>query len=165
MEGTRNGFIYGLLIAPFVVLLCGTATAQDMPPILVPLAPAPVVAPNPPPAPVSPTAEAVLPPAPIAAPVKPVEKPQIAAVPHAPAVHHHVRVASVKKRLAAPRHIVHVEHRVAARAPEPALPPGMPVPPPGYYGPGPYRHLVYAGPPPPGFYGGWGYRGPYPDYP
>jgi hypothetical protein len=41
----------------------------------------------------------------------------------------------------------------------------MPVPPPGYYGPGPYRHLVYAGPPP-GYYGGWaGYRGPYPDYP
>jgi hypothetical protein len=106
----------------------------------------------------------VLPPARVIAPVKPAEKPQLAAMPHAPAAHRHAKVALAKKR-PAPRHIVSAEHRVAARPPEPVLPPGMPVPPPGYYGPGPYRHLVYAGPPPPGFYGGWGYRGPYPDYP
>jgi hypothetical protein len=155
MEGTRNGFICGVLIAAFIVTLCGTAAAQDMPPILAPLAPAPVVAPAPPSVPVSPSAEAVLPPA--------AEKAQVAAVPHALAAHHHAKVALAKKQ-PLPHHIVSGEHRVAVRPPEPALPTGMPMPPPGYYGPGPYRHLVYAGPPP-GFYGGWGYRGPYPDYP
>src|SRR5215469_2105689 len=169
MEETRNGFICRVLIAAFSVALCGTAAAQDMPPILVPLAPAPAVAPTPPPpAPISPSAEAVVPPAPIVAPIKPAERPQIAAVQHSPAARHHAKVALAKKRPAAPRHVVAVEHRFAARSPQPSLPAGMPVPPPGYYdpgyGPGPYRHLVYAGPPP-GFYGGWGYRGPYPDYP
>jgi hypothetical protein len=163
MEGARTGFICGLLIAVSTIVLCGTAAAQDMPPILAPLAPAPVVAPAPPP--VSPSAEAVLPPAPVAVSVKPTEKPRTAAVPHAPAAHHHAKVASVKKRFTAPHHVASVDHRVVMRPPGPALPPGMPVPPPGYYGPGPYRHLVYAGPPP-GYYGGWaGYRGPYPDYP
>jgi hypothetical protein len=60
---------------------------------------------------------------------------------------------------------VETRHIVAARMLEPSLPPGMPVPPPGYYGPGPYQRLVYGGPPP-SLYGGWGgYRGRPPFYP
>lgn len=162
MKGTRKSFVFGLLIAVFVFAFGDRVAAQDMPPILAPLVPAPVVAPVPAPIPVPPSAEAVLPPAPVIVPIKPVEKPQIAAVRHAPAVHRHARVTLIKKRSAAPHHVASVDRRVAARPPAPVLSPGMPVPPPGYYGPGPYRHLVYAGPPP-GFYGGWGgYRGPYP---
>jgi hypothetical protein len=52
-----------------------------------------------------------------------------------------------------------------ATVPEPNLPPGTVVPPPGYYEPGFREHLVYGGPPP-SPYGGWGgYRGRYPYYP
>jgi hypothetical protein len=49
--------------------------------------------------------------------------------------------------------------------PEPTIPLGTAVPPPGYFGPPPRERLVYGGPPP-GLYGGWGgYRGRYPYYP
>ncbi|HVH79337.1 MAG TPA: hypothetical protein VM782_08100 [Stellaceae bacterium] len=141
-----------------------------MPPILAPLAKpaAPVTAAKPAPAPeaASPSAEAAIPPKPIATPAepKPAAKPAVAAAARSrPMVHHARKLAALVNRLS--RHAPLAHHRVVARAPGPSLPPGMVVPPPGYYGPGPYRHLVYAGPPP-GYVGRWGgYRGPYPDYP
>jgi translation initiation factor IF-2 len=164
MQKSRSGFAWGLLFAVFTIVVSAAAAAQDMPPILAPLTPAPMAAPVPPPA--SPSAEATISPSPAAAPAKPAEQPHIAAAaPHAAPTHHRAKFAALPKRAATSHHPRGNDRRMAARRPAPALPPGMMVPPPGYYGPGPYRHLVYAGPPP-GFYGGWGgYRGPYPDYP
>ena len=161
MQGSRKGFPLPLLFAALAIIAVpGVALAQDMPPILapptVPEVPAKL-------APVSPSAEAVIPPA------APVKQEHIAAVDHPTPAHHAAKSATVKKRLAAVHarrtaHHVAVNH-VAIREPEPSMPPGSIVPPPGYYGPGPYEHLVYGGPPR-GLYGGWGgYRGRYSYYP
>jgi len=166
----------------FLVVAPGIAAAQDMPPILAPLAAAPTVpavAPKPV-APAAPSAEAAIPPA---APA-PVDKPHVVALTHPPVPHQntkftalvnhlttaHSRVEThhVAAHVAATHHAVETHHIVAARMLEPSPPPGMPVAPPGYYGPGygpgPYRRLVYSGPPP-SFYGGWGYGGRPPFYP
>jgi hypothetical protein len=85
------------------------------------------------------------------------------------ALHHNAQFTALVKHLAAAHSHVVTHHIVAARVIEPGLPPGTPVPPPGYfgpgYGPGPYQRLVYGGPPP-GVYGGWGgYRGRWSYYP
>jgi hypothetical protein len=181
MQGSRSGFALALLFAFLVVRAPGIAAAQDMPPILAPLAAAPTtptVAPKP--APITPSAEAVIPPAASASVAKPVDKPHVVAIAHPPVAHQNTKFTALVKHLttahshvethhaAAPHHIAET-HRVAARVIEPSLPPGMPVPPPGYYepgySPGPYQRLVYGGPPP-GLYGGWGgYRGRLPYYP
>ncbi|HWB48315.1 MAG TPA: hypothetical protein VG651_04325 [Stellaceae bacterium] len=145
------------------------AAAQDMPPIPVPLVPAPPppIAVPVSPVPVSPSAEATLPPPAAMVPVQPPERHRVvAAAPHPAPAHHRTKFTALTKRSTASHHARPTGRHVAVRRPEPPLPPGMSVPPPGYYGPydpGPYRRLVYAGPPP-GFYGGW-YRGPYPGYP
>jgi hypothetical protein len=178
MQGSRKGFASPLLFAFLTVGASGIAAAQDMPPILAPLAAAPAVAPKQ--APITPSAEAVIPPAVLAPAVKPVDTPHVVALAHPPTAHHNAKFSALVKHLttahsrlethhaAAPHHIAET-HRVAARVIEPSLPPGVPVPPPGYYepgyGPGPYQRLVYGGPPP-GPYGGWGgYRGRLPYYP
>ena len=146
----------------------GVAGAQDMPPILAPVTPAPVVSPSP-----SPSAEAVIPPAPVATPtaparvappITPTRKAHVATVVRRAPSHHRAAWAALTKRLATARAHATTRH-VALREPEPSFPPGTVVPPPSYYGPGPYQQLVYGGPPR-GIYGGWGrYRGPYPYYP
>jgi hypothetical protein len=162
MRGSRSGFALALLFAFLVIGVPGIAAAQDMPPILAPLAAAPTLAPKPEPA--SPSAEAVIAPAAQTPMVKPVEKPHVAATAHPPVAHHNAKFAALVKHLTT-AHPRAVTHHVAVRMPEPGLPPGIPVPPPGYYEPGPYQRLVYGGPPP-GLYGGWGgYRGRLPYYP
>ena len=135
--------------------------AQDMPPILAPLAP-PVAAPAPMPA--SPSAQAIIPPVAVVAPLKPSVKPHVASAAHPATAHHRAKFAALMKRLTAARAQA-ATHRVALRQSEPSLPPpGTIVPPPGYYASGPRERLVYGGPPP-GVYGGWGgYRGRYPSY-
>jgi hypothetical protein len=172
MRGSRSGFALALLFAFLAIGATRIAAAQDMPPILAPLATAPAtpaVAPKPQPA--SPSAEATIPPAPQAPIVKPIEKPHVAATTRPLVTHNNAKFAALVKHLttthqhAPASHHVAETHRVATRVIEPSLPPGMPVPPPGYYGPGPYQRLVYGGPPP-GLYGGWGgYRGRPPFYP
>ena len=178
MRGSRSGFALALLFAFLAIGVPGIAAAQDMPPILAPplaTAPAtPSIAPKP--QPIAPSAEAVVPPAALSPIVKPIEKPHVAAVSHPPAAHQSAKFSALVKHLTtthsrAETHHVAETHRVAARVTEPSLPsgPGMPVPPPGYYGPGygpgPYQRLVYGGPPP-GRYGGWGgYRGRWSYYP
>ena len=89
-------------------------------------------------------------------------KEHVAAAKHPTATHHAAGVtakkfAALTRRLtAAHPHpaVAHVSARVAAS-------PGVVVPLPDYYPPGPYRRLVYGGPPP-GPYGWGGYRGRYP---
>ena len=174
MQGSRGGFALALLFAFLAIGAPSIAAAQDMPPILAPLATAPATpAATPKPAPVAPSAEVAIPPAP--APVaKSVEKPRVAAAVHPPTTHQNSKFTALVKHLTTAhshteRHHVAETHRVAARITEPSLPPGMPVPAPGYYGPGygpgPYQRLVYGGPPP-GLYGGWGgYRGRWSYYP
>jgi hypothetical protein len=170
MQGSRQGFPYRLFFALLAIILgSGAAAAQDMPPILAPLALPPTAAA---PVPASPSAQAAVPPvtrAPIAIP--PATVASSAVKPHATADHsakpHHIAKATVAKKHLAAVYSRAASHRVAVSAPAPQLPPGMAVPPPGYYdGPGPYQRLVYGGPPP-GMYGGWGgYRGrsPYAPY-
>ena len=166
MHRSRTSVISSVFFAFSVLGAPQLVSAQDMPPIFVPPAPAPQATP----APVSPSAQAVIPPA--AAP-----KPQIANVVHpssSPAASHRVETAAekrkfatlLKKLAAAHRETAHHEtvHRVAARETVPGLPPGAMVPPPDYYSPGPYQRMVYGGPY--AYGGGWGgYRRPYPYYP
>jgi len=158
MQRSPIGFSSIIFFAILAIPLSGIAAAQDMPPILAPPAPAPAVSSLP--APSSPAATAIIPPA------APAKKAQVATAVR-PA-RHPVKSAAVKKRLAAAHTQAHaqtVTHHVAFRQPEPSLPAGMVVPPPGYYAPAPRERLVYGGPPP-GLYGGWGgYRGRYPYYP
>jgi len=170
MQGSREGLPLSLLFA-FLAISAGpaAAVAQDMPPILAPLAPAAVAPANP--ALTSPSAEAVIPPAapiPMAAPAKPEH---VAAVKHPATVHHSGKSRAVKtkfaalmKRLTPAYHARRfVTHVAATREREPSLPPGTLIPPPGYFSPPPHEHLVYGGPPP--GYPGWGpYRGRYPYY-
>jgi hypothetical protein len=172
MRGSRSGFALALLFAFLAIGVPGIATAQDMPPVLAPLATAPAtpaIAPKPA-TPAAPSAEIAIPPAP--APIaKPVEKSHVAAAMHSPVAHHNAKFTALVKHLTTVHSHAVTHHLVAARMPEsgPGLPPGMPVPPPSYYGPGygpgPYQRLVYGGPPP-GLYGGWGgYRGRWSYYP
>jgi hypothetical protein len=178
MRGSPSGFASALLFAVLVIGAPGIAAAQDMPPVLAPLAVAPTAPAvgSKPVAPAAPSAEAAIPPA---APA-PVDKPHVVALTHPPVAHQNTKFTALVKRLttahsrmethhvAGTHHPVETHHIVAARMLEPSPPPGMPVPPPGYYepgyGPGPYQRLVYSGPPP-SFYGGWGYRGRPPFYP
>jgi hypothetical protein len=156
MRASRIGLSCRLLFAFFAIIAAPSlAAAQDMPPILAPLAPA-AVASNP--TPPVPSAQAVIPPA-VVEPGARVDK--HAGTDHPANPHHEAKAAArqnarftaLTKRLAAHAHPV--THRVAVRGPEPALPPGAVVPPPGYYPTGPYERLVYGGPPR-GPYGGWG---------
>ena len=162
MQGSRFGFAMPLLFAVSAIIgVPGLAVAQDMPPILAPLASSPPASPGP--ASVSPSATAIIPPAVTVAPAKPTGKPPVALATRRPATpHRHVVSATMKRRLAS-AHAPAPIHHVALRQPEPSLPPGIVVPPPpGYFAPGPRERLVYGGPPP-GIYGGWGrYHGPYP---
>jgi hypothetical protein len=168
MWGSRGDFALALLFALLAISAPGIVAAQDMPPILAPLATAPATpAVVPKPGPASPSAEVAIPPAASAPAASPVEKPHVVALTHAPVAQQNTRFTSLVKHLTA-AHARAESHRVAARVVEPSLPPGMPVPPPSYYqpgyGPGPYQRLVYGGPPP-GLYGGWGYRGRWSYYP
>jgi hypothetical protein len=157
-----------------IISVSGAAAAQDMPPILAPLTPPAKAAPDP--APAAPSAEAVIPPTapvapPVARPAVPPKPQHAAAAAHPTPAHRNAKPAVVKskfaalmKQLGSPPRGHRTVHRVASRKPEPSLPPGMVVPPPGDYAPPPYQRLVYGGPP--GAYGGWGgYRGRYPNYP
>jgi hypothetical protein len=174
MQGLRRSFVSALLFALLTMVASRMAAAQDMPPILAPLAPA--AAPSSPP--VSPSAEAAIPPKlterPAVVPLKispPAVLPpahatasvRVAAAPHNASGHHTDKFAALMKRLSV-AHAHPATHRVVVQQVEPSLPRGMPMPPPGYYGPSPYEHLVYGGPPP-SVYGGWGYRGRSPYYP
>ena len=174
MRGSRASFSSTLLFALLAItVLPRLAGAQDMPPILAPLA-APHAAVSAPPV-QTPIAEATIPPAVVAPnpapPPVPVRK-QAAAV-HAAKPHHDAKAvarhgakfATLMKRFAKP-HPRRGSRAVAARAPEAdrLLPPGAVAPPPAYYPPPPYQRLVYGGPSGP--YGGWGgFRGGYPYYP
>jgi hypothetical protein len=183
MRRLRHGFSLPLLFALLAIGAPGIAAAQDMPPILAPLAQPPEVSPKPTPAPIAPSAEATIPPAMPAVPSGPAKKEHAAAVTRPTTAHHAAKPAVVKTRFAAlvkrlaANHPHPVPQHVAVRQPEPSWaqaavvpepgfpPPGMAGPPPGYYGPGPRERLVYGGPPL-GVYGGWGgYRGRYPYYP
>jgi hypothetical protein len=190
MRRSRHGFSLPLLFALLALGAPGIAAAQDMPPILAPLAQPPEASPKPTPAPITPSAEATIPPAVPAAPPVPAKKEHAAAVTHPTTVHHAAKPAAVKTRFAAlmkrlaAAHAHSAPQHVALRQPEPSWaqaavvpepgfpPPGTVMPPPGYsgyygpgYSPGPRERLVYGGPPP-GVYGGWvGYRGRYPYYP
>jgi hypothetical protein len=171
MQRSPIGFSLRLFFALLAIGLPGIAAAQDMPPVLAPLAPPPAALPSPPP---SPVATAIIPVA--VAPPAPAKKPRVVAAAHPAPAHHRIKTAALNKRLAvAHQHVVthHVALRraeprystVAEAVPEPSIPFGTAVPPPGYYGPGPRERLVYGGPPP-GVYGGWGgYRGRNPYYP
>ncbi len=174
MQRSPIGFPLRLLFALLAIGLPGVAAAQDMPPVLAPLATPPAASPSPPPAPV---ATAVIPPARVvvASPVT-AKKPRIVAAVHPAPTHHRVKIAALNKRLAVAHEHAAIHHvalrrseprfpRMAAAVPEPGIPYGTVVPPPGYYAPGPRERLVYGGPPP-GIYGGWGgYRGRSPYYP
>ena len=173
MQGLRGSFISALLLAFLSISLSRIAAAQDMPPILAPLAPAPTASPSP--APASPSAEAAIAPAPreqaVIVPLKAVVPPahavasaHVAAAPHSASGHHTDKFAALMKRLSAAHAHPATTHHVAMRQAEAGLPRGTAVPPPGFYGPSPYERLVYGGPPP-NLYGGWGYRGRYPYYP
>jgi len=177
MQRSPIGFPLRLLFALLAIGLPGIAAAQDMPPVLAPLTTPPAASPSPLPAPV---ATAVIPPAQVVvAPPVLAKKPRIVAAAHPAPAHHRVKTAALNKRLVvAHEHATEhaAIHRVALRrseprfptvaaAPEPGIPYGTAVPPPGYYAPGPRERLVYGGPPP-GIYGGWGgYRGRSPYYP
>jgi hypothetical protein len=177
MRGSRGGFALALLFAFLVIGAPDIVAAQDMPPVLAPLAasPTPPTA-APQPTAVAPSAEAAIPPAAPASIATPAEKPHITAAGHSPIAHHNAKFVALVRHLTtahphtAAHHIVvkETERSLPPRMP-PGMPPGMPVPPPGYYGPGygpgPYQRLVYAGPPP-NLYEGWaGYRGRPPFYP
>jgi hypothetical protein len=162
------GFLIKLFFAFLAIIAAPQfAVAQDMPPILAPLAAPMAVAPNP--EPTSPSAEAIIPPAVVKSPAVPTMS-HVAAVDHPKAARHLEKTGAAKnkfaalmKRLAAAHH--GAVHHLANGAPEPNFPRGTIVPPPDYYASGPYQHLVYGGPPM-GVYGGWGgYRGRYPYYP
>jgi hypothetical protein len=162
------GFLIKLFFALLAIIAVPQfAAAQDMPPILAPLA-APIgVAPNP--ESTSPSAEAIIPPAVVKPPAAPTMS-RVAAVDHPKTMGYPGKSAAAKnkfvalmKRLASAHH--NAVHHLANGAPEPNFPRGTIVPPPDYYASGPYQHLVYGGPPM-GVYGGWGgYRGRYPYYP
>jgi hypothetical protein len=169
MQLSPTGLAFRLLFALLaIVTVPGIAAAQDMPPILAPLASAAET-----PVPASPSGQAVIPPIAVVPPVAPVSKKQLVAADHLTKSHRdaksaarqEVKFAALTRRLST-AHAHPAAHRVAVRVPEPALQPGMVVPAPGYYPPGgPYEHLVYGGAPR-GLYGGWGgYRGRYPYYP
>lgn len=162
MQESRSGFSCRLLFASLAIIaLTGVAEAQDMPPILAPLAPE-AMAPSPPLA--SPSAEAVISHPAIVHPAAPATKTHVVHADRPAKAHHAAKFAALIKRLAArPRPTI---HHVALKQPEPPpLPPGTVVPDPSYYPPGSYERLVY-GVPPRGLYGGWGgYRGRYPYYP
>ena len=161
MQHLRAGFTLGLFFALLAIGIPRIAAAQDMPPILAPLALPPVVSSQP--TATSPSAVATIVPAPVAAPVTPAKKTHVAAVVRPVTTHRHAKSESAKKRFAA-AHALAATHRVALKQSAPSFPPGSIVPPPGYYGPGPRERLVYGGPPP-GIYGGWGgYRGRYSYY-
>jgi len=112
-----------------------------------------------------------VPPAVVAPSAVPARKVHVAATARPRAATHRAKFAELIRRLAATHphpataHVVPRQSEfVAIAPPEPRFPPGMVVPPPGYYGPGPREHLVYGGPPR-GLYGWGGYRGPNPYYP
>jgi len=168
MRCSRVSVIWSVFFALLVIGLPQLASAQDMPPILAPPAPTPQATP----APVSPSAQAVIPPratAPTATTTKPQQ--QAVAVPHRAAANHRVASLAEKKRFTALLRRLAAAHRenpprVLVHVPGPNLPPGAVVPPPSYYPPGPYQRLVYGGPYGGGPYSGWGgYRRPYPYYP
>src|SRR5579863_7522586 len=164
MQGVRSGFSFALLFALLAIGDAGGAWAQDMPPLPAPLTPAPAVEANPAPAPeakpASPSAEAAIPPVPAAStPIaKPADAPHVVALAHPrPAPHRSAKFAALVRRLTATHtrstaarhdHESTTTRHVALRPPQRSLPPGMSLPPPGFYGPAPYQQLVYAGPPP-----------------
>jgi len=171
MQLSPIGFSLWLLLALLaIVAVPGIAAAQDMPPILAPLAPPSEAATS---VPASPSAEAVIPPVAVVPPAAPVSKKQLVVADHLTKSHRdaksaarqEVKFAALTKRLTAGHAHPATQRVVAVRVPELALQPGMVVPAPGYYPPSPYEHLVYGGPPR-GLYGAWGgYRGRYPYYP
>ena len=161
MQGSLSSFASALLIAILAIMGPHAAEGQDMPPILAPLAPPTPPAATATPAPVAPSGEAVIP------SVTPPAK-HIASTDHPATARRNAKSASIKnkfaaltRRLTAAGHARRKVSHVVARAPQPAFPPGAPVPPPGYFPPSPYRQLVYGGPPVP-IYGGWNR---YPYYP
>jgi len=176
MRRPRFCFILSIFFALLAIVAARPLAAQDMPPIFgTPEQPAESAKPAPAmPSQVSASAPAVIPPAATAALAAPVEKPTVAVIGHLAPPRRHVATPAEKKKFAAltkrlvPTHRETLHHEVARRVvaheTRPDLPPpGMVVPPPGYYPPGPYSHLVYGGP-----YHGWGgFRGPYSyyDYP
>lgn len=179
MWRVQSSFITSMLFAFLAIAVPRLTLAQDMPPILAPPV-LPKAAPTPAmPSATSPSAQAAIPPA-----VAPTMKrpPVVIAKRTAAATNHHLSTAAEKKKFAAllkrlspgekkavyretVRHVAAHEtvRRVAVHetvTPPSMLPPGTVIAPPGYYGPGPYQRLVYAGP-----YGGWGgFRRPYPYY-
>jgi hypothetical protein len=177
MQGSPKSFSSALLFAVLgVTVVPGMAAAQDMPPILAPLATPAVSSNQTPPASSSPTqtppsAEASIPPALAARPAAPPKQEHVAAADHSTVTHHGAKSPAIKSKFAAltrrltAAHAREVSHHVALRQFEPSFPQGTVMPPPGYYGPDARERLVYGGPPP-GLYGGWGgYRGRYPYYP
>src|SRR5258708_725345 len=107
MQQLRAGFSLGLLFALVAIGSSGIARAQDMPPILAPLAPAAAVAASPPST--APSAQAAIPPAPsgkvtippaIVPPhVTPAAKAPVAAVDRTAAAQYRAKSAAEKKRL------------------------------------------------------------------
>lgn len=169
MQASRAGLPCSLLFALSAIIVSPQiARAQDMPPIWTPVAPPPAATAPATPAVSAPSAQAAVPPAVIAPPAPPPAKKQVVAAratkprPEAKvaAARRQAKFAALTKRLTAAVHAHPAPRRVVAAAPEPALPRGAIVPPPGYYyPPAPYEQLVYGGPP----RGGWGgYRGRYP---
>jgi hypothetical protein len=178
MQRSRAGFSLALFFASLAIWLPGVAAAQDMPPVLAPSPPSPVAAPNPTPSP-APRVTATVPRAAAAIAPLPPKKPAVVAATHPAPVHRTIKTASLTRRPPAGRDrladrghtaVQHVALRrseprsrfVVGAPPEPTIPLGTVVPPPGYFGPPLRERLVYGGPPP-GIYGGWGgYRGRYP---
>jgi hypothetical protein len=166
MQDLRGSFSLSLLLAVSAIIwIPNSSRAQDMPPILAPIAPPTPAAQNA--APASPSAEAVIPPAVAAAPPASASKQRVALTDQPKVAQKAAKAAAMKHKFAAlmkklaPAHVHPVTHRVAIDEPPPGFPPGALVPPPGYYPPGPRERLVYGGPPR-GPYGGWGgYRYPY----
>ena len=161
MPELPNGFALKMLFASLVMSAFGIAGAKAVMQVVQPSAPP--VAEVPQAAPTPPVAEAIIPPTVVS---KPAEKPVVAAAVHRTPAHHGAKFSALVRHLTTRHTSEKARHVAAAKAPVPALPPGMQAPP-GYYGPAPdpYQRMVYAGPPP-GVYGGaWGYGGRYPYFP
>src|SRR5260370_39112760 len=97
MRRSRIGLTSALLFTLLATGVPRIASAQDMPPILAPLTPPPLVFVSPRPAPLAPSAEAVIPPAvgmptpsPAAQPPRPTG--------HHPAPRHHPNTAPMEKK-------------------------------------------------------------------